>query len=62
MSTKKLRDERYKLYKKSILLQETSKEEKISQKRTFELNRIQNEIYKKWKFYDNFIKAVEKTK
>ena len=29
MSTKKLRDERYKLYKKSILLQETSKEEKI---------------------------------
>lgn len=62
MSTKKLRDERYELYKKSRLLQETSKEEKVPQKRTFELNKMQNEIYKKWNFYDKFIKAVEKNK
>lgn len=52
--------ERQKLYKEGIELQNLLFEEK--NKNTDKTKQLQNKIYKKWKFYDEFIKAKEKEK
>ena len=61
MSTKNLRDERYKIYKESKTLQQAALDED-NRKKSYKIKTKQNEVYKKWCFYDNFIKAVEKQK
>ena len=61
MSTKNLRDERYKIYKESKSLQQAALDED-NRKKSYKIKIKQNEVYKKWCYYDNFIKAVEKQK
>ena len=61
MSTKKLRDERYRIYKESKALQQAAIDED-NKKKSYKIKQRQNEVYKKWCFYDNFIKAQEKIK
>lgn len=55
-----LRKKRFELARKSKEVNELCFEEK--NKNTNKTKEIQNEIYKKYKFYDNFIKAKEKVK
>lgn len=61
MGNKNLRDERYKILRQSTLLQQAVINEDNKGK-AFKIKKKQNEVYKKWKFYDGFIKAQEKTK
>ena len=60
---KKMKDillKRNKLKENSIRLRTVKFDESVNRDLTFKLNREQDEIYKKYKFYDNFIKANEK--
>ena len=61
MNNKKLKDERYKLYRQSTILQEEFMKTDNFIK-AMKLKEKQDKAYKKWKFYDNFIKAQEKLK
>lgn len=61
MSTKNLRDQRYKLYKESKTLQQAALDED-NKKRSYAIKQKQNDAYHKWKFFDGYIKALEKTK
>ena len=61
MENKKLKEERYKLYKQSTLLQKKCIETDNYIK-SMQLRDKQDKAYKKWKFYDEFIKAQEKLK
>lgn len=61
MSTKNLRDERYKIYKESKILQQAAIDAD-NKHRSYQIKQKQNEVYKKWCFYDSFIKAQEKIK
>lgn len=51
--------EKRKLFKKSINLNDLSKD---NNKHSFEIKQMQNEVYKKYKFYDGFLKAENKRK
>ena len=51
--------EKRKLFKKSINLNNLSKEDS---KNSFEIKQMQNEVYKKYKFYDEFLKTQNKRK
>ena len=51
--------EKNKLFKESIELNDLSKDEG---KQGFEIKKLQNEVYKKYKFYDEFLKAKNKSK
>ena len=51
--------EKRKLFKESINLNNLSKEEGAN---SFKLKEQQNEVYKKYKFYDEFLKAQNKSK
>lgn len=53
-----IKRKRYELCIESKMLQDLSFEP--ANKRSFETRREQDIKYKKYKFYDNFIKAVEK--
>jgi len=59
--SKQLRDERYKIYKQSKALQQAAIDEDNKYK-SYQIKQRQNEIYKKWQFYDRFIKAQDKIK
>lgn len=59
MIDKLIRDKREELRKKSSSLQNLYLESDNSSK-FLELRKNQDETYKKWKFYDNFIKTMEK--
>lgn len=61
MENKKLKDERYKLYKQSTILQEEFMRTD-NFKKAMKVKEKQDKAYKKWKFYDSFIKAQEKIK
>ena len=61
MNNKSLKDARYRLYKQSTILQQAALDEENMIK-SFQLKERQDKAYKKWKFYDNFIKAQEKIK
>ena len=61
MINKSIRNKREQLKKKSTTLQSLYLDIKNSSNYN-ELRKNQNETYKKWKFYDNFIKAMEKVK
>ena len=58
--SRNLRDERDKLMTKNKYLKSLAKEDKLSYRKKLEIYEIQNEMYRKYKFYDNFIKAKEK--
>lgn len=45
---------------KNKYLKSLAKEDKLSYRKKLEIYEIQNEMFKKWKFYDNFIKEMEK--
>ena len=51
--------EKNKLFKESIELNDLSKDEG---KQGFEIKKLKNEVYKKYKFYDEFLKAKNKSK
>lgn len=59
--SKQLRDERYKIYKQSKALQQAAIDEDNKYK-SYQIKQKQNEVYKKWQFYDRFIKAQDKIK
>lgn len=49
--------EKNKLFKKSLKLNGLSKDDT---KHSHEIKQMQNEVYKKYKFYDGFLKAENK--
>lgn len=57
-----IKEEKYKLIKRCRALRDLAKEGDLSYNKKIELYRKQGEIYKKYKFYDNLIKAREKIK
>lgn len=57
----KLKEERKRLMRESYMLNGLSFGERDKHK-TYKLKQIQTEIYKKWKFYDGYIKAKESLK
>lgn len=59
MIDRSIRDRREKLRQESIRLSELFMEQDDF---NFELYEEQDEIYKKWKFYDNLIKNIDKVK
>lgn len=61
MIDKSIRNKREKLRKKSTALQELYLDSNNFSSFN-ELIKNQNETYKQWQFYDNFIKAMEKVK
>lgn len=56
---KSLLKEKDKLFKESIFLNELSKDDGTI---GFKLKQKQNEVYKKYKFFDEFLKAENKRK
>jgi len=55
------REKEYKLYKESVTLQ-TAYMNAGDYKKSRELQKRQDEVYKKWKFYKNFRIEMEKKK
>lgn len=51
--------EKNKLFRKSLQLNNLSKDDTGH---SFEIKQMQNEVYKKYKFYDEFLKAKNKSK
>lgn len=51
--------EKRKLFRKSLQLNNLSKDDT---KHSFEIKQMQNEVYKKYKFFDGFLKAQNKRK
>lgn len=60
MKIKELREKRNKYKFESMRLQESYMSEKIPFEKCRELKEQQDKIYKKFKFYDNMIKELEK--
>ena len=60
MSKNDLYKKRNSLLRESIFLNSVSKEEKMKKGRSIDIKNKQNEVYRKWKFFDNFIKEMEK--
>ena len=58
MIKREIRDKRNKLRGESIRLRENAPLVKFN--KTQSMRKEQNEIYKKWEFYDKLIKAYEK--
>jgi hypothetical protein len=58
MIKREIRDKRNKLREESIRLRENAPLVKFN--KTQSMRKEQNEIYKKWEFYDKLIKAYEK--
>lgn len=52
--------ERNKLRDNSIKLRSAKFEKRLSKDETFKLNEEQTKIYKKFKFYDDYLKAINK--
>lgn len=61
MINKETRQKRSELCRESFRIRKAMSED-VSYEKMMELKRKQNEIYKKWDFYDKFIKADEKLK
>lgn len=59
MIDKSIRNKREQLRKKSIALQELYLDEENYSKFNY-LIKEQDELHKKWKFYDNLIKSIER--
>lgn len=55
---REIREKRHKLYQDSVRLRDCSNEGKGEH--TFKIREKQDEVYKKWKFYDEIIKANDK--
>lgn len=51
--------EKNKLFKRSLQLNNLSKDDG---KHSYEIKQMQNEVYKKYKFFDGFLKAENKRK
>ena len=51
--------EKNKLFRRSLQLNNLSKDDT---KHSFEIKQMQNEVYKKYKFFDGFLKAENKRK
>lgn len=51
---------RNELCKNSIKLRSVKFDENIKREDTFKLNKVQNEVYKKYIFYNEYIKAMQK--
>lgn len=54
--------ERNKLMKNSIKMRSMKFDPELNDKQIAEITKQQNKIYKKWYFYDKFIKAREEVK
>lgn len=61
MINKETRQKRSELCRESFRIRKAMSED-VSYEKMMELKRKQNEIYKKWDFYNGFIKAQEKIK
>lgn len=57
----KLKEERKRLMRESYMLNGLSFDDR-GKYMSFKLKQMQTELYKKWKFYDGFIKAKENLK
>ena len=55
-------DKRNELRNKSIALDGLKLDKNLKYETAIKIAGEQNEVYKKWEFYDNFIKANEKIK
>ena len=55
-------DKRNELRNKSIALDGLKLDKNLKYETSIKIAGEQNEVYKKWEFYDNFIKANEKIK
>lgn len=52
--------QRNKLRDNSIKLRSAKFEKRLSKEETFKLNEEQNKVYKKFCFYNNFLKSINK--
>ena len=59
---REIREKRDKLRKSSMKLRELTLDCDVRTEKTLQLRKIQDEQYKKYEFYDNFIKANERVK
>lgn len=59
---REIREKRDKLRKSSMKLRELTLDCDFRTEKTLQLRKIQDEQYKKYEFYDNFIKANERIK
>ena len=57
-----LKNKRYNLIQQSAILQSERFNDKLSAKKSKEVGEKQNEVYKKYKFFDSYIKTLEKIK
>ena len=55
---KEIREKRHDLYRKSLKLRDLSNS--FDGEKSYEIRKKQDEIYNKWKFYNNIIKADDK--
>lgn len=62
MITKSVRDERFKLMRESKKLQDIKFDDDLKDEKVKEIQKLQDEKYKKFKFYDDIIKEIEKQK
>ena len=59
---KSIRDKEIELYNKWGYLKELQKEDKLKKEKSYELMMEEDELYKKWLFYRNFLKQQDKGK
>lgn len=59
---KQIRKERFKCYQKSSGLQKCYLNDEIPPEKSFKLKKEQDKEFRKYKFYNNLLKAVEKQK
>ena len=62
MITKSVRYERFKLMRESKKLQDIKFDDDLKDEKVKEIQKLQDEKYKKFKFYDYIIKEIEKQK